>query len=58
VLFRYYQCDHRVDRVPGFVSSRSNWDPSLAGDCAPPLFVPGGGGNTVACAREEGGGPN
>ncbi len=36
---------HRVDRVLGFFSSRSNWDyhtPSPASECAPSL-VPGGG---------------
>jgi hypothetical protein len=49
----------RVDRVIGFFSSSPNWDPptpSPAGECVPPLLVPGGGGGgTVASGR---GGPN
>jgi hypothetical protein len=37
---------HRVDRVPGFPSSRSNWPPSPASECCPPLWLKGGGGHT------------
>jgi hypothetical protein len=51
-------CDskrHRVDRVLGFFSSRPNCDspsPSNAGECVPPLLVPGG---THSLAGELGG---
>ncbi len=40
--------DHREDSVPGFFSSRRNWDSPIlspAGECAPPpLWGRGGGG--------------
>jgi hypothetical protein len=54
VLFWDYQCDHRVDRVLGFFSSRPNWDPHTLTRrwwLFPPPFVKGGGGThyTVAC---------
>jgi hypothetical protein len=56
---------HRVDSVLGFFSSRPNWDPpptpSPAGECVPHPFGsggPGGEGDTLACCRGGGDGPN
>ncbi len=45
----------RVDRVPGFLSSRPKLGPpasSPAGECSPPPF--GSGGDTLACGRGSG----
>ncbi len=51
--------NHRVDRVIGLFSSRSNWDPqtpSPTGEGVPPF---GSGGEvTHSIAGEGGGGPN
>ena len=50
--------NHRVGRVPSFLSSRRNWDsptPSPAGECVLPSF--GSGGIHTHCGR-GGGGPN
>jgi hypothetical protein len=45
----------RVDRVPGFLSSRPKLGPpaSAAGECCPPPLVRGGG-DTLACGRGSG----
>jgi hypothetical protein len=52
ILFR-----NRVDRVPGFLSSRPNWLPPLppaqASVAPPPRSVPRG--DTLACGRTSGG---
>jgi hypothetical protein len=50
--------NHRVDRVPGFFSSRPNWDsPSPSGESVPPPFGSGGEVYTLAEGR-GGGGPS
>ncbi len=38
---------HRVDRVPGFFSSRPNWDPPRRRMCPLPLWFRGRGGGVV-----------
>jgi hypothetical protein len=46
---------HRVDRVLGFFSSRPIWDPPpllSAGECVPPLLVPGCGYIQYSHARK------
>jgi hypothetical protein len=51
----------RVDRVPGFLSSRPKLGlpaPSAAGECCHPPLVPGGGGGTHSIAGEGVGGLN
>ncbi len=51
--------DHRVDRVPWFLTSRPNWlplPPHLQASVAPPPFGSGRrGGHTFACGRGDGG---
>ncbi len=49
---------HRVDRVPGFLSSLSNWlpPPPPASECCPPPFG-SKGGDTLAYGRGGQGGP-
>jgi hypothetical protein len=53
--------NHRVDRVPGFLSNRSNWvcppPHPQANAVPPPSLVPGGGGG-YSLAGELLGGPN
>jgi hypothetical protein len=54
------QASHRVDRVPGFLSSRPNWvrlPPHLQASVVPPL-VPGGGGVHTRLRERGVRGPN
>ncbi len=49
---------HRVDRVLGLFSSRLNWEPptlylTRRRVWPPPLLVPGGGGDTLACGAGD-----
>jgi hypothetical protein len=46
--------EHKADRVPGFFSSSSNWDPPPSQPQArvcPPTPGSGGRGDTIACGR-------
>jgi hypothetical protein len=61
--YKNFSHDHRVYRVPGFLSSRPNWLPppihpqaSIAFSPPPPL-VPGGGTHSLAGEGTGGGEP-